>query len=439
MEIIADIAEAIIEMGFIFLVLKPRKTGTAYLLLSFIVAVVISGVSSEIVNHIELIQNVDIFIYILVVYAVSEIFLEGEHAKKLSVCAMAEMAISISVYVTMYTIPDFMNTSLMSTLEENAGYVRIVSLVFAKTVQFIFTAVFYYLIRKFDEHYSVNNWQFEAFMMVAVTICSFEAINLISGTDQIKQGIMTVALMVSMLALNFIVLAAVLSLLEKEKEETQFKIFFEKIDIEISQMQDSNVAYEELKNLRHEIRNEYLPIRELLINKNYDAAEAELTRLIGDAEKSFERNIMVETGYKRIDSVLNYYIRLLYTEGAELDYMAGQVDLGSLDEKEVSMILTNLVKNAYEALQHVSEKKAEIKIGNSRGNLLILVSNSIEGTVIDNVNAHVTSKKDKADHGYGVRTIERIVNQKNGIFSSSEENNIFTCKVLLPTEKKNYH
>ena len=36
--------------------------------------------------------------------------------KKLSVCAMAEMAISISVYVTMYTIPDFPAKDILNAL-----------------------------------------------------------------------------------------------------------------------------------------------------------------------------------------------------------------------------------------------------------------------------------------------------------------------------------
>ncbi len=63
----------------------------------------------------------------------------------------------------------------------------------------------------------------------------------------------------------------------------------------------------------------------------------------------------------------------------------------------------------------------------------ILVSNSIETSVLtDNENLE-TSKKDKELHGIGIKTIKEIVKKYDGMIQFYEEEKEFCCHILLKT------
>lgn len=437
-ELIADIVEAAIETVFLFLLINPRNKKHISIALSFTFSVFLISASTYILDMIQMFFTFDVFIYLLIMIIISELFLEGSHYEKIAKSALAEISISISALISMLIIPAVLKTSLVNTLAKGESRTRVLSLSLSKLIQLVVTIVLYLIEKKNRKTEKVNE-KIEAVLMMAVTVCSDFAISIIGNTNETIRKVMILALIVSMLALNYFALRVVFELINREKEGKNFELFLGKIQSEVIRVHSEETNLEEMRKLRHEIRNEYLPVREMIRNQNYTEAEKELTRLIGDAEMSMKNFDAVNTGYKILDSILNYYIRKMNELGVKLDYKIEKLSLNSITEKEVCSIIVNLLKNSYEALEKNdnNNKTANIQLMNRRGGLMVLVSNSITESIIGKIRPGYTDKQDKKNHGFGLKTVESIVDKYDGKMQFAENEGIFTVKVLFFEDMKN--
>ena len=96
------------------------------------------------------------------------------------------------------------------------------------------------------------------------------------------------------------------------------------------------------------------------------------------------------------------------------------------------MLVGNALDNAIEATEKVDASlRSPIKL-----NAITVDDNlsmSVRNPVKDNVNTkHLTSSKaDKQNHGYGLKSIESIVHKHNGCVSFSCEDNIFFIDIYM--------
>ena len=64
---------------------------------------------------------------------------------------------------------------------------------------------------------------------------------------------------------------------------------------------------------------------------------------------------------------------------------------------------------------------------------MIKMENYVSGTVeMDSEGLPVTQKKDKANHGYGTRSIREVVRRYGGQLMFTQKDNIFTMVAMLP-------
>lgn len=90
-----------------------------------------------------------------------------------------------------------------------------------------------------------------------------------------------------------------------------------------------------------------------------------------------------------------------------------------------------MLDNAIEASISINSPKIEFSIKNNGNYLCILVRNKIEKSVLDENNELRTTKKDSSMHGFGLYSVEKIVEKYDGIKSIYERNGYFTVDVWL--------
>lgn len=140
-----------------------------------------------------------------------------------------------------------------------------------------------------------------------------------------------------------------------------------------------------------------------------------------------------------IDAVLNYYISMLDKE--ILINVEGKCrDSLSIEPVELCTIISNILKNAVEALEQQKHGKRYLRVSimKSKGYLMLRVSNSIQGAVPGpdkRTGLPETSKKDKENHGIGLRSVKETVEKRGGIFNIGIGRDVFTVSVMLPLEK----
>ena len=104
-----------------------------------------------------------------------------------------------------------------------------------------------------------------------------------------------------------------------------------------------------------------------------------------------------------------------------------------MDSDDLIALFDNLLSNAFEAA--TNEKKENrlihLQVKNEKQMTMVVVRNysSIEPKFKEGM--PVTSK-DKTYHGYGVKSVKRIVEKYNGEVNFSYNNNFFMCRIIFP-------
>ena len=107
-----------------------------------------------------------------------------------------------------------------------------------------------------------------------------------------------------------------------------------------------------------------------------------------------------------------------------------------IEENNLYIILGNAIDNAIQSFDFANKEHKNIAIGifDDNNNLFIKITNPYEGTIKFKNGLPLTTKKDKSMHGIGLKSIKKLVEDKNGYFKIAVTDNIFTLELLLYDE-----
>ena len=108
-------------------------------------------------------------------------------------------------------------------------------------------------------------------------------------------------------------------------------------------------------------------------------------------------------------------------------------DIPEKYEHDISIILSNLLDNAIEASEKLTDEKPEITliISEVTGYYSIIVKNRISSSVITENKKLATTKSDKHNHGYGLKSVKVLAEAHNGMVDIYEKDGFFIVNALL--------
>ena len=159
--------------------------------------------------------------------------------------------------------------------------------------------------------------------------------------------------------------------------------------------------------------------------------------------KSIEDAIMVydasmDTGNKVLDTVLMEKSLYCKEHGILMTCMADGSGLEFLDTVDLYTIFGNALDNAIEGVKNLPDEEKRVIIVKifKRDHLLMLqIENYYDSDLEFAEGLPVTTKKDKAYHGYGMKSIRYTVEKYNGSMNVSAGENQFTLSLLIPIPK----
>lgn len=185
----------------------------------------------------------------------------------------------------------------------------------------------------------------------------------------------------------------------------------------------------ETKRFRHDIINDLLQFQNYCANKKYDKLEHYLENTLGAVYEI--HNNYYNVGNDIVNTVLNYYLLPLkesHTISVQ-GYISGKI---SMDERELCVLVSNMVKNATEALQKIKDGYLWIKIREGEEFLYIEVKNSFQGEVVfDKKGMPISSKKNRENHGIGTYNIIDIAKKNGGTYQIEIGGHVFKAEVYL--------
>lgn len=183
---------------------------------------------------------------------------------------------------------------------------------------------------------------------------------------------------------------------------------------------------EELRAFKHDVNKHINSLQVLYRENKYDE--------IGDYLDSISNTLEVDYVYKTGNLIADYIINGKIKEIKEHCQLNIKI-IGKFPPKvkmkntEMCIILANVLDNAKEAIiECEGEKYLQIEIRNYQEKIYITIKNSSPKR---RYKQGVSTKKDKESHGYGMRNVERIVEQYHGKLNAGWEKNVFTTEIEI--------
>lgn len=178
-------------------------------------------------------------------------------------------------------------------------------------------------------------------------------------------------------------------------------------------------------------------------NDDFDALKAYVNQLTTIKAKIY----FISTNNTIADAIINYFYEILPDNTSfKVD---GKFSYDTfISNDDLCIILSNLLKNAYEALCRINtdtfslhtdtdnntvetEKKLYISISNDENNITLYIMNTCKPYEKHSGSIFSTSKSDTLNHGFGLKNVADTVEKYDGKLELKTENSTFSAYVFL--------
>ena len=187
---------------------------------------------------------------------------------------------------------------------------------------------------------------------------------------------------------------------------------------------------EQNQELIHDTKHHFLIVQEYLKNEEYE----NLQKYVKQISDEFQRTVpKVYTGIKILDFILEQKRVVAQKSGIRYEIDTMLLTGIPTTEQETCALFGNLLDNAIEAccLVETEEKWIEIQINQSNQLLSIEVLNTFEIPCIRKQGVFETIKEERSVHGYGIKSMRRIVDKHQGLITYEEKEKIFITKITF--------
>lgn len=197
---------------------------------------------------------------------------------------------------------------------------------------------------------------------------------------------------------------------------------------------------ENTRKFRHDIVNHLIYIHSLM-KQNQQKEVLDYIESLQDSIRNIQQKYYY-TGNSVIDSMLNHYVQLLEGD-VSVSVSGNYTKKAAVSQVELCTIFSNLIKNAVESLNSQKDGKKYLKVVLQSGkeNMKIEIINSIDAINLKGEKKEgrdilpETKKKDKRNHGIGLRNVKEAIEKNHGIFEWHLEEEYFKVLVVLPCKR----
>ena len=142
----------------------------------------------------------------------------------------------------------------------------------------------------------------------------------------------------------------------------------------------------------------------------------------------------VKTGNRALDVVLT--MKRMICEGSDIEFscLVNSALLSFMEESDIYSLFGNMLDNAIEEVRHFDSEHRVISLSVAKEQQFVLIheENFIQAVprMVDGLPQ--TTKPDKDNHGFGIRSMQMIAEKYNGHFMIHIDRNVFQLDIMLP-------
>lgn len=231
--------------------------------------------------------------------------------------------------------------------------------------------------------------------------------------------------MAVLLFVNIMIVFYVEALRKNEKEKYLAELTEQHYHLQIEYYQQLLEKQQETKALWHDIKK-YTAAMQAVAAQN---DSEQLRQIAQAAEDAYERvKDISAVGNPVVDALLNQYLRSAKENQIQVLLDITIPKVLAISTLLLSVVIGNTFDNAIEACRLIAPEKRVIHLQLRKQNRILFYS--IENPYID----AVTQLRVGKHHGYGLKNVERAVNQNNGNFQLEKVDGNFIVQIRLNCE-----
>lgn len=207
------------------------------------------------------------------------------------------------------------------------------------------------------------------------------------------------------------------------------------IELELSNQKDNiNMQYlgllekknEQMQIITHDYKNNILTIADMT-----DSVEIKeyINSMVGEIKKY---NQIAKTKNKLLDIILNKYTDMCEAAGILFDVNVSTDNLDFISNYDISSLFNNILDNAYEAALKSKQKNIYLEISRVLGSYhKIIVRNSSDFQPKTHNDKLISTKTYKESHGFGTKSIQKVVNKYHGELQWDYDDNKKEFKLII--------
>ena len=236
--------------------------------------------------------------------------------------------------------------------------------------------------------------------------------------------------------LNVIVLVLIDRLSDNIQRLLKQEITLQQAEQQHKYFKEIEIANENMRGFRHDIKNHLQILGGLLYIKKVDKARAYLSEIGAFIQ---DNDFLLSTGHLLIDAVLGSKFANARKQGIDVKYTITLFDEIMMTQMDLCSILGNILDNAIEACDRITDgdthKYILLAIGEDKGYINITLKNSAIPASNEPKTLFKTSKKEEG-HGIGLANAKKIVRKYNGLLDIDYKATEFVISIKIPVVAK---
>ena len=310
-------------------------------------------------------------------------------------------------------------------------------LVILSTQLLIFYAV-YIALRLFNKRsmtteQSVLQWAIVAIVLL-ISIIIGAYINFAALGKADKMGVYSLFVFMCVILMNVLVCWLLTKFLDKSRESQELELLKKTREYTNQYIDSLRSEYETVRKMRHDYKNSFITIRKLMADGETAEAIKQIDENIGAIS---ETEVFINTNNPTVNAVVNAKLSSAKSFGIKSSCVTS-ADISGISDMDLTRLLSNILDNAITSCQqNESKKQINLSISADSSRCLISVKNTIDKSVIESNPQLMSTKRNKTEHGCGVKIIKEIAEKYDGRSDFYEEAGMFCCNVILRKKQSN--
>lgn len=248
----------------------------------------------------------------------------------------------------------------------------------------------------------------------------------------------TVVFLIAYLFLLLMILAAMRGMhdmLVEQNEIVELQAERQRLHSERELARVTQDNLEDLRSIRHDLKNQYSYMQILLSQRRY----GELEEYFRQSSENLlpQLNQLLDCGNRVVNTILNMELAKARKAGVDIDHQLIVPPVLPFGEDDLCAVLTNLLDNAIEECARLIRAGREnvslrLEIYPQKSYLFLLCRNFTDRTqLVRSGQGLRTTKGDDRLHGHGTRIVSKIAEKYNGCAEFALSEGMFVAKVLL--------